>query len=76
MVSPSLTNFGGSELDAVTTELQNPEIGGKRDYFQPFPERSISARSTNTLSVVHELPAREAVGFDNMSGQGKSGKWI
>ncbi|TVY13584.1 hypothetical protein LARI1_G008652 [Lachnellula arida] len=59
MVSPSLTNFSGSELDAVSTELQSPETGGKKDYFQSFPERSISARSTNTLSVVHELPARE-----------------
>ncbi|TVY91274.1 hypothetical protein LAWI1_G004534, partial [Lachnellula willkommii] len=27
MVSPSLTNFSGSELDAVSTELQSPEIG-------------------------------------------------
>ncbi|TVY41648.1 hypothetical protein LOCC1_G005889 [Lachnellula occidentalis] len=76
MVSPSLTYFSGSELDSVDTELQSPEIGGKKDYFQPFPERSISARSTNTLSVVHELPARESVDFDNMSGQGRSGKWI
>ncbi|TVY37037.1 hypothetical protein LSUB1_G006190, partial [Lachnellula subtilissima] len=75
MVSPSLTYFSGSELDAVSTELQSPELGGKKDYFQSFPGRSISARSADTLSVIHELPARELVHFDNMSGQGRSGKW-
>ncbi|TVY22268.1 hypothetical protein LHYA1_G009079 [Lachnellula hyalina] len=75
MVSPSLTYFSGSELDAVSTELQSPEIEGKKDYFQSYPGRSISARSADTLSVIHELPARELVHFDNMSGQGRSGKW-
>ena len=71
MVSPSLTYYSGSELDAVSTELRSPELGGRKDYFQPLP-----ARSTDALSVVHELPARESVDFDNLSGEGKNGRWI
>ena len=54
MVSPSLTCYSDSELDAVGTEHPTPESGSRTNYFQPLP-----ARSTETLNVIHELPARE-----------------
>jgi hypothetical protein len=69
MVSPSLIYYSGSELDAVSTELRSPEMEGRGDYFQPLPERS-----KDTLSIVHELPARETVDYDRFAG--KNARWI